>query len=421
MSREQQPKGFIIMSHKKQRGSTTVLVVVGLSALIAMGGLALDTSHVFLNTARLQSALDAAALAGAKSLDQSTSTILATSTANSVFTANLTNYPELQTAVGNGLTLTTQFSSTLNPFTPGTNPAAFIRTSVNGFQTTMSVVSVLGIPSISVKGSAVAGPSASLSTTRNVAPLVVCANPAAAGPYYGYTADQVIGLKQLSSTNSNTGCGSYGTLDTSTNPTNTDLPHCLAGDFKGSANVGDTVTTHTGTATTSICGGLNTRFGQYSGISGPTTSYPPDTINSSNHRTSLSTDSNGHVCDGNNHNQVVTTASQLGFNHTSYRGLNKNANYDTPPTTPQTASFTRREVTVALADCTGTAHGGSSSTVLGFACLFLLQPVNSSDADATIYGQVLSNCNIQGRPSPTSASTGPHTIELFKSAGSPDS
>jgi Flp pilus assembly protein TadG len=81
------------MFYKKQRGSTMVLVVIGLSALIAMGGLALDTAHVFLNTARLQTALDAAALAGAKSLDQSSSSVRATGAAQFVLYSNLAKYP----------------------------------------------------------------------------------------------------------------------------------------------------------------------------------------------------------------------------------------------------------------------------------------------------------------------------------------
>jgi hypothetical protein len=390
-----------------------VLVVVGLSALIAMGGLALDTAHVFLNTARLQTALDAAALAGAKSLDQSTSTVLATSTAQQVFTANLANYPELQSAVGSGLTMNTQFSSTLNPFTPGSSPAAFIKTSISGFKTTMSVVSVLGIPNISVTGTSVAGPSASETTSCSVTPIVMCANPAAPGPFYGYAADQVVGLKQLSNANTNTGIGSYAVLNTGTTTAN-----ALAGDYTGCLTVGSAVTTAPSTATTSVCGGLNSRFGNYSNLSGSHANYPPDTINSSSHCTSLTTDSQGRVCQG---STVVTTASQVSFNHTNYCSLNQSASYDTPPTTPATASFTRRVVPVALADCSGSAHG-TSATVLGFACLFMLQQVSTTDTNATIYGQVLSNCDSRGKPSPTtSASTGPHTIVLYKSAGSTDS
>src|SRR5216683_6461955 len=118
------------MARRRERGATLVLVVVGLLALIAMAGLALDTAHVLLNKSRLQSALDAAALAAAKSLDQTASTSTATGAAGSVFAANLLQYQELQNAVNGGLTLVTQYSSTLIPFSPGTTPAKFVRTSV---------------------------------------------------------------------------------------------------------------------------------------------------------------------------------------------------------------------------------------------------------------------------------------------------
>src|SRR4051812_8301219 len=107
------------MTRRRERGAILVLVLVGLLALIAMAGLALDTAHVLLNKSRLQSALDAAALAGAKSLDQSASTATATLKAGSVFNANLVKYPELQTAVSGGLSLVVEYSSTLNPFSPG--------------------------------------------------------------------------------------------------------------------------------------------------------------------------------------------------------------------------------------------------------------------------------------------------------------
>src|SRR6266571_1941655 len=127
------------MARRRERGATLVLVVIGMLALIAMAGLALDTAHVLLNKSRLQSAVDAAALAAAKSLDQSASTSTATTAAGSVFTLNLAQYPELQNQVNGGLALVTQYSSTLIPFSPGTAPAKFVRTSVTGFTTQMSL------------------------------------------------------------------------------------------------------------------------------------------------------------------------------------------------------------------------------------------------------------------------------------------
>ena len=56
------------MARRRERGAALVLVVVGMLALLAMAGLAIDTAHVLLNKSRLQSALDAAALAAAKEI-----------------------------------------------------------------------------------------------------------------------------------------------------------------------------------------------------------------------------------------------------------------------------------------------------------------------------------------------------------------
>jgi Putative Flp pilus-assembly TadE/G-like len=406
------------MSYKKQRGSTMVLVVVGLSALIAMGGLALDTAHVYLNTARLQTALDAAALAGAKTLDQSTSTVVATAAAQNVFATNVSNYPELNKA---GVSLLTEFSASNNPFAAGSSPATFVRTSVTGFKTTMSVVSVLGIPSISVAGTAVAGPSASDSTACNLTPLVVCANPASPAPYFGYAADQVVGLTQLTTLSTTAGVGNYVVLNTGTSAT-----AALAGDYTGCATAGTVVSTSPGAPAvpnTSVCGGLNTRFGNYTTF-GTAAKYPPDTINSASHCTGLTTNPSGHVCQG---STVVTTASQLNFNHASYCSLNQNQTYDAKPITPATTSgaqggFTRRVVPVVLADCTGAVNGKTSATVLGFACMFMLQQVSATDTSSTIYAQILANCNTRGKASTAAATnTGPHTIQLYHSSGSKDS
>src|SRR5260370_25244624 len=106
------------MARRQERGATLLLVVIDMLALLAMAGLAIDTAHVLLNKSRLQSALDAAALAAAKVLSQSTNTTLATAAAQSLFTSNLAHDPELRRAVAAGLPLATEYSSTLHPFIP---------------------------------------------------------------------------------------------------------------------------------------------------------------------------------------------------------------------------------------------------------------------------------------------------------------
>ena len=54
----------------RQRGVVMPIVVIGLLAMLAMVGLAIDSSHAFVNMTRLQNTADAAALAAAKVYDQ---------------------------------------------------------------------------------------------------------------------------------------------------------------------------------------------------------------------------------------------------------------------------------------------------------------------------------------------------------------
>ncbi|MGA1640695.1 MAG: Tad domain-containing protein, partial [Steroidobacteraceae bacterium] len=67
-----------------------IIIVAGLLAILAMAGLALDGGHLFLNKTRLQNMVDAAALAGAKSLQQNAgNTAAATAAARNIFRQNL--------------------------------------------------------------------------------------------------------------------------------------------------------------------------------------------------------------------------------------------------------------------------------------------------------------------------------------------
>jgi Flp pilus assembly protein TadG len=402
------------MATQRERGAVLVLVVVGMLALVAIAGLALDTAHVVLNKSRLQSALDAAALAAAKVLDQTASTTTATLAANSVFTLNVTPYPELKTAVNNGLTMTTQYSSTLNPFNAGTTPAAFVRTSITGFTTQMSLSSVLGITSMNVGGSAVAGPSPSLVTACNIMPVFMCATPAAGAPLYGYSANQVVGLNQLA-TNGAIGPGNYGLLALGGNGASIVRTN-LAGDYASCGSIGATVATEPGVAAGPVSQGIDARFGSYKGGLSAA-NYPPDVINSAAHQTSLSTDSSGNIKQG---STIVTTASQLTFNYANYNALLTAKTYDTQPLPTGTAAFGRRVMAVPLGDCTGAANGKNTVTISGFACVFLLQELGTGSNDI-IYGQILGSCDAGGRPGAGSGSVGPHVIELYKSAGSADS
>jgi Flp pilus assembly protein TadG len=402
------------MARRRERGAILVLVAVGLLALIAMAGLALDTSHVLLNKSRLQSALDAAALAAAKVLDQSASTATATTAASSVFTLNLAQYPELRNAVNGGLALVTEYSSTLNPFSPGTTPAKFVRTTITGFTTQMSLITVLGIPSITVAGNAVAGPSPPIVTACNIVPVFMCGNPAQP-PLYGYQVNQVVGLNQVTGTTSAIGPGNYGLLSLGGNGGSI-VRNNLAGSYSSCVGEGPNIPTEPGVAAGPVNQGINTRFNIYgAGLSSAT--YPPDPINSAAHQTTLTTNNSGNVMQG---STVVTTASQLSFNYANYTSLLQNKSYDTQPSPNGTAAFGRRILAVPIGDCTGAANGKNTVTVSGFACVFLLQQLPNGSND-TIYGQIISSCDAGGKSGIGGGTTGPHIIELYKSAGSPDS
>ncbi len=406
------------MARRRERGAALVLVVIGMLALLAMAGLAVDTAHVLLNKSRLQSALDAAALAAAKSLSGSTDTTKADTAANSVFTLNLAQYPELQRAVTGGLTLTTQYSSTLIPFNAGTAPASFVRASITGFATQMSLISVLGITSMNVAGSAVAGPSPPLTTACNIVPVFVCADTTVGtAPLFNFQVGQVLGLNLSAGSTSTIGPGNYGLLSIGGTGDNI-VRNNLAGDYANCASVNQSVPTQPGVGAGPVADGINTRFNIYkAGLS--STTYPPDPVNSAAHQTSLTQAANGDVMQGATDISAITPASSqaaaLTFNYSNYN----TASYDTavPPAVPK-----RRVLAAPLGSCTGLANGRNSVTVSGFACVFLLQALGNGAKNNEIFAQITSGCDANGVPAGAGGpTTGPFRIQLYKSAGSPDS
>ena len=83
---------------RQQRGAMLVLVVIAMASLLLMGALALDGSHMLLNKTRLQNAVDAAALSGAKTLSM---VVGATGSASLTQTAALNTLSLNANATGN--------------------------------------------------------------------------------------------------------------------------------------------------------------------------------------------------------------------------------------------------------------------------------------------------------------------------------
>ena len=126
-----------------QRGAVLPQVIIGLVVIIGMAGLALDLGHAYVNKTRLQNALDAAALSGAKNLLSTKDTDQATNAAIETFNLNLSADGNKELAVS----LTSdnvEFSSTL--FNPGTEPPRYIRVRLNNFTLPTWLIHVLGDP-----------------------------------------------------------------------------------------------------------------------------------------------------------------------------------------------------------------------------------------------------------------------------------
>jgi hypothetical protein len=411
-----QPRG-------KQRGIALVTIAIAMLAVIAVAGLALDISHVTVNKSRLQSTVDVAALSAAKVLDTTGSISQATAAANSVFSLNAANTPELSSAAG--INKTVEYSNTLLPFAAGTSPPLYVRVTASGFSIAATLSKAVGMSNFNLAASAVAGPSPAVGTACNVAPVMVCG--ASGAPGFGYTPGQITALKLSSgSSGASIGPGNYRLL--SLGGTGADVVRQnLAGSYGSCSTTGTTALTQPGNQAGPVAQGLNTRFNEYQGGNLDSATYPPDAITnqpSGNSRLSCSDSSCNTIVTGPGGSTTITNASQYGSY--SYEGMYQPrllaSNYDVAPAPNGIGVIDRRVIAVPVGDCSVVAQGRSDVPVMGLACVFLLQDVDQSGNGGQIFGEFLSNCQVNGTPgpAPTNAS-GPYIIELYHVDGSPQS
>ena len=408
---------------RHQRGVALVFIVVALAALLCMAALALDVGHATLNKARLQNATDAAALAAAKVLDSTHSTIVATTEALTAFAnnASTTGNSELANAYANGngqVSVTVQYSSTLPPFTPGSATGPYVRVIAAGFNAPTWLAQVAGIAQMTVGASAVAGPSPTLNTACNIAPLMVCGTPGVNN--FGYTIDQPWALKQSApGSPSQIGPGNFQLIQLGGTGANI-VRQNLAGSYSGCATVGNTVQTQPGNETGPTTQGLNTRFGDYSGPMGGTQSqFPPDVL-TTGQSPLLSVGSGG---------PPYPIVGKITYSYEQYTADESSpAKYNYAPAPNGPGVFNRRVLVVPVGDCSGTAGGSTSVKVIGFACFFLLQKETQKGTDSYILGEfegaagTTGNCDVNGTPGPApNSGPGPYVIQLYRDPGSGDS
>ena len=393
-----------------------IFVVIGLLSLLLMAALALDVGHATLNKARLQNATDAAALAAAKVLDSTHSTILATAAGLTAFgnNANSRGDTELATAYANGsgsVVVTVQYSATLPPFTPGSSSGPYVRIATTGFTRPTWLASLAGIAQMTVSATAVAGPSPTVNTACNIVPFLVCGTPGVAN--FGYTINQPWVLKQSApGSPSEVGPGNFQLIQLGGSGANV-VRQNIAGTFSGCASTGNTVQTQPGNETGPTAQGLNTRFGDYTGPLGGTQSqYPPDVI-TTQQSPPLSVGNGG---------PPYPIVGNISFGYQQYQAqLAAGGPYNYAPA-PGPGVPGRRVLQVPVGDCSGTSGGSTTVPVIGFACFFLLQEETQKGNSSYILGEFEGDCTVDGTPGPApTTGPGPYIIQLYHDPSSGDS
>lgn len=400
---------------ERQRGAVMALAAVAMLAVVGMAGLALDLGHAYWNKTRLQNALDAAALAGAKTLSDDGSTADATTAAVATFNEHLDG--EMQDLVP-GI----EFSQNLNPFTAGAEVpnARFVRASVDDFDMGVTLVQVLGFgPTLTVGGSAVAGPlpigKDDGDKVCGVVPLLMCKQPGAAEvcndtECYGYPvgAEKEFCLKSgaqegdlcsKSDSFNQIGAGNFHLLDF-------DCPQggggaCvrkqLAGEYEGCVVIGEDENTKPGNTAGPSLQGINTRFGEWSGAGMNPTDHPPDVV-------------------------TYNLNDDGAFWFEDYEARLPNGAFDYDPIEDGGIGVRkRRVVAIPIGDCPA---DNNTVPIVTTACVYLTRPVVQGQAE--IYGQFVAGgeCNAGGDV-PENPGSGddldPVKIILYNSSASEDS
>jgi len=418
------------------------MFVIGMVAIIGMAGLALDGGHVFLEKAVLQTAVDGAALGGAKAIDETPGDLpRARNAANDVFgrTAAASGNDELGAAWSSGgINLNIQFSRTLNPFTPGSPDGPYVRAIANGYTLPAWLTPILGFDQFMVRASAVAGPSPGIGdqTSENlcdVAPLTICEDPDGPGPVFGYTLGDPLVLKSSQwQVGGPIGPGNFQALRVGGNGANI-FRQNMAGGVEGlcvDAN-SDTVETEPGNMVGPTAMGLNTRFGDYKGGGMNRADYPPDVITRQDDpKLTVCNDKAGpgdadyrQICPQGSGTFVTrTNLNTHAYTHANYETHRAANNFNNPPG-PGGGVFERRILALPVTDCSARNNGQSTLPVVGFVCFYLLQDVEQKGKDSYIFGQLIRDCGGTGVPGPTPGpgTSSAYIIQLYDDPASTDS
>ena len=418
----------------RQEGSVSVLMVFALAVIGMMAALALDGGHMMLNKTRLQNAVDAAALSGAKTLSQveggtNIDTVTKAAALNTLMqNANAAGNNELATAIGGNagtFAVVELATSVYGPFSfPGPSGAKYVRVSVPNYSLTgffwnfAQVFGSGGLGAKAVAAIATAGPSPT--SPCDLSPLMVCGNPTqnnpGAGMFWGFQFGDLQVLKTAAGNSSSIGPGNFQLLDFGSG--GSAVREDLAGGGKECRSVGDNVQTAPGNTVGPTSQGLNTRFGIYNGPVSAS-DYPPDLVTTSSTPAITYDDATGQkmykgqtvTSSGGN----LTAGADAILDYNDWRASTAACVAGTGSGCQSGGVFERRMLKIVVGDCTGKQGGTTSVPVLGFGCYFVVQPMSNGGTESQIFGQFVKECegdNVAG-PSP-STDVGPQIIQLYK-------
>ena len=403
------------MMRKRQRGVAMVIIAAGLLAILAVAGLAIYASRITYDKSRLQGVVDATALTAAKVLDQTGSDAQAITAANAVFTENLTTFPELRRALGTGATPTLVFSRGISPFTPqpsGTLGLHYVRVEVAsaGSGGGGGLLGVIGVRSIPVRASAMAGPSPAVGVACNIVPIALCGN---GGADLGYPSNRIHAINSGSGTTP----GFYRYLAFDDTGGANAVRHNLAGGYNQCVVTGARVPIKPGVNSGPASQGLNTRFNLYAAGLSPT-DYPPDVLQREPSPLLSYNTQTGTI---RQNGKVVTLISQIDYGYDTYAATTRTGPYDLQPSPAGPAVFKRRVVAAPVVACGDEIN--KTVPIVGLRCLFLLQRAETSGANARIFIEIAPECEAGGRPGPVPPGTpgGVYILQLYRDPASPDS
>lgn len=400
---------------KRQDGVILPLVAIGLLAMLAVAGLALDSSHALANKTRLQNTVDAAALAAAKAYDQNMDVSIGEAAAFSLFGLNADGpgNHEMDAAYDSGdINIVVQWSETLIPFV-STGVGPYVRVVATDFTLNATLSAVLGVTDFDIAATAVAGPSPTINSACNIAPLVVCAKDADDPNLFGFEENGIEVLKSSAGDGTEIGPGNFQLIRIDC-PGGDCVRNNLAGSYGACVGDGTIVETEPGNTVGPTVQGLNTRFGSYSG---PVSAddYPPDVVVTQPDPPLSYDDENEQVTQ----NGVAVDNETIDYGWEQYAQDVTHRYFDYPP---PVGVYERRVMAMPVARCDGGSSGQASLEVVGFGCYFMLQEVKQQGTEAQIYGQFLAGCRSGGAPGPNPvAGPGPYIIQLYKDPLSRDS